>query len=133
MARFGKIVAAGLALGAVAASASAAVAQTAQRHLQCYALPPIGVSGPFGGGPIQQRAIITNNIGATIPGNTVYTYRIAGHQFTYRAPGALAPGQQLNVAGLVGGTAGACDAWIIVVVQPRTNLNNAPPLGIYQP
>ena len=66
----------------------------------------LDVGGPFGGTQVQQRAIITNNSGATIPGSTDYTYVIAGHQFTQRSPSALAPTQQLNVPGMVGGTAG---------------------------
>jgi hypothetical protein len=118
-------IAACIALGGAIATLPAE-AQTVRRHLQCFAVPPIGVGGVLGGPNIQQRAIITNNIGATIPGNTTYTYAISGRQLTHRQPSALAPGQQINVPGLVGGNATTCDAWILVVA-PRPNLNTAPP------
>jgi hypothetical protein len=89
-------------------------AATAKRHLQCFAVPPIGVGGLFGSVQIQQRAIITNNTSNTIAANTVYTYTMQGHQLSQTSAAALAPGQQFNVPGLTGGNATSCDAWIIV-------------------
>jgi hypothetical protein len=95
-------------------------AVTAKRHLQCFALPPIGVGGLIGNINIQQRAIITNNTSSTIAANTVYTYTMQGHQLSQTSPGALAPGQKINVPGLIGGNATSCDAWIIVNFGGRT-------------
>jgi hypothetical protein len=111
-----------IALGATLATPAEA---QSVRRLQCFAVPPIGVGGLFGGVNIQQRAIITNNTGATIAANTTYTYVISGRQMTHRQPTPLGPGQQINVPALIGGNATTCEAWVPAVQRP--GLNAAPP------
>jgi hypothetical protein len=114
MAGIGKIATVALALAALAITVGPGEAQTAKRHLQCFAVPPIGVGGLLGGTQIQQRAIITNNTANAIAANTAYSYSMSGRQFSYTSQAALAPGQQLNVPGLYSGNATSCDAWITV-------------------
>jgi hypothetical protein len=113
--------------------AQAGSAQTVRRHLQCQALPAIGVGGLFSGPNVQQRVIITNNTSATVPANTLYTYTVFGRQFTYRSQSPLGPGQKLNVGGVLNGQGGTCDAWYPATSAPRAGGLAAPPLNKLSP
>lgn len=94
MAGFRTICTAGLCLLGATALTQTVDAATIRQQLTCVVITS-GTSG-LGGGPVPVFAVIRNNLSFTIPGGTVYTYTVAGQQWTYQSPTALAPGQNLS-------------------------------------
>ena len=96
-------------LGATVLLADPAGAATARRHVTCVTIYFV-LTTPLGGTSNSSSVNIKNNLSATIPAGTVFTYTIPGHQRTYTAAGDLAPGQVINIPDAAVTASGTCDA-----------------------
>lgn len=96
-------------LGATALLSDPASAATARRHVNCVTIY-FGLTTPLGGTTNSSSVNIKNNLSATIPAGTVFTYTIPGHQRTYTSAGALPPGQVVSIPDAGVSASGTCDA-----------------------
>lgn len=102
-------VAISLGLAVTALVAAPADAATVRRHVTCMAIYLV-ITAPIAGTTNSSSVDIKNNLSFTIPAGTLFTYTIPGHQRTYQASSALAPGQVLAIPDSGISVSGACDA-----------------------